>query len=219
MRHPPEQYHAPPYERFMTALLPLADAVLRGLRRHAVHQLHLHAGTQVLDVGCGTGSNFPYLRAAVGASGRVIGIELSHLLAKRAQARIHAQRWQNVHVIVAAAQALPLTQPADGLLLFATHEILTSPAALDTLSPLLKPQACIVATGVKQSQRLPGVLLAPALRRASRHWLPNSVPIDRRPWQRLAQRIGGLQVEEQFGGLWYVAWACHELSHPTSATT
>src|SRR5262249_13596785 len=37
-----------------------------GLRKRAVGQLKLRRGDRVLEVGCGTGRNFPYLREAVG---------------------------------------------------------------------------------------------------------------------------------------------------------
>jgi ubiquinone/menaquinone biosynthesis C-methylase UbiE len=61
------------------------DAIVRALalgadgkyRRRAVDALRLRPGQRVLDVGCGTGLNFPLLAEAVGPSGLVVGTDLS----------------------------------------------------------------------------------------------------------------------------------------------
>jgi ubiquinone/menaquinone biosynthesis C-methylase UbiE len=45
-------------------------------RRRAVAALGLKPGDTVLEIGAGTGRNFPYLVEAVGPSGTVIGVEL-----------------------------------------------------------------------------------------------------------------------------------------------
>lgn len=43
----------------------------------AIPALHLREGSRVLDIGCGTGLNFPRLLAAVGRSGQVVGVDHS----------------------------------------------------------------------------------------------------------------------------------------------
>lgn len=61
------------------------DAIVRALslggdlryRRRAVDALRLRPGQCVLDLGCGTGLNFPLLADAVGAGGLVVGTDLS----------------------------------------------------------------------------------------------------------------------------------------------
>lgn len=53
-------------------------------RPGAARRLRLQPGDHVLDVGCGTGANVPYLVRAVGPTGRVTGIELSEAPAARA---------------------------------------------------------------------------------------------------------------------------------------
>jgi ubiquinone/menaquinone biosynthesis C-methylase UbiE len=44
-------------------------------RRAAIDGLRLRAGDRVLDVGCGTGLNLPYLVSAIGAAGEVVGVD------------------------------------------------------------------------------------------------------------------------------------------------
>lgn len=45
------------------------------LRKRAVAALGLARGATVVEIGCGTGLNFEYLRAAVGPRGRIVGVE------------------------------------------------------------------------------------------------------------------------------------------------
>jgi SAM-dependent methyltransferase len=61
---------------------------IRPFREVAVRRLCLEPGSRVLDVGCGTGSSFPFLVQAVGADGEVVGVEISPDLAAIARKRI-----------------------------------------------------------------------------------------------------------------------------------
>jgi len=55
-----------------------AEPIYRVGRERAITALHLLEGSRVLDIGCGTGLNFPLLLAAVGPSGQVVGVDRSH---------------------------------------------------------------------------------------------------------------------------------------------
>jgi SAM-dependent methyltransferase len=56
-----------------------------GLRKHAVDRLSLNHGDCGLDVGCGTGRNFPFLREAIGPTGRIYGVDLSAAMLRNAR--------------------------------------------------------------------------------------------------------------------------------------
>jgi ubiquinone/menaquinone biosynthesis C-methylase UbiE len=120
--------------RYPNFLAPFTHA----LREVAVRQLWLKPGNRVLDVGCGTGTSFSFLVQAVGTEGEVVGVEISPNMAASAKKRIEQEEWNNVRVAVGPAQTTPLPGTFDGLLLFAAHEVLTSPEALDHLLAHLK---------------------------------------------------------------------------------
>ena len=69
------------------AAFPLVGFRTGAYRRAAVRALGLVLGQTVLDVGCGTGHNLPLLARAVGASGRVVGIDVSEGALARARSR------------------------------------------------------------------------------------------------------------------------------------
>ena len=77
--------------------------VYRRGRIAGIDLLGLQRGDAVLDVGCGTGLNFPMLVDAVGATGRVIGLDRSAAMLAMAQRRITANSWSNVTTVHADA--------------------------------------------------------------------------------------------------------------------
>jgi SAM-dependent methyltransferase len=190
----------------------------RPLREVAVGHLCLVPGSRVLDVGCGTGASFHFLAEAVGTEGEVVGVEISQDLAAIARKRIEQEKWKNIHVAVGPAQTIPLAGRFDGLLLFAAHEVLTSPEALDHLLLHLKKQGSIVAFGAKLSNSRRGRLVNPLLRLLTQTLLPtSSAPVDAHPWRFLDDRTGKLQIEERMAGLLYLVWGCAPRESAASA--
>ncbi|MGW7512219.1 class I SAM-dependent methyltransferase [Streptomyces massasporeus] len=71
----------------------------------AVAELGLRPGDRVLDAGCGTGRALPPLRAAVGASGVVLGADLTPAMLWEA---VRAGRDRDGRLLLADVAALPL---------------------------------------------------------------------------------------------------------------
>ncbi|MFJ8942410.1 class I SAM-dependent methyltransferase [Streptomyces sp. NPDC102395] len=71
----------------------------------AVTELGLREGDRVLDAGCGTGRALPPLRAAVGASGAVVGADLTPAML---EAAVRAGRHHDGRLLLADVAALPL---------------------------------------------------------------------------------------------------------------
>ncbi|MFJ3767311.1 class I SAM-dependent methyltransferase [Streptomyces sp. NPDC090082] len=71
----------------------------------AVARMRLEAGGRALDVGCGTGRAMPALRAQVGPSGQVVGVDVTP--AMLASAARHARHRQG-HLLAADCDRLPL---------------------------------------------------------------------------------------------------------------
>lgn len=167
------------------------------LRREAIALLGLKPGDSVLDVACGTGVSLPLLRAAVGPTGRVVGVEVSTEVVERARARVIEAAWNNVTVIEAAMEDVAIGEPFDAVLFSYTHDVLQSPGALRNIFSFVKPGARVAVAGIKQP---PAWLFAIALyRRLAASPQMNLSGLDR-PWARLKQYVPDLRVlPVQFG--------------------
>ncbi len=80
--------------------------VYRQGRVLGIAELQLRPGDRVLDLGCGTGLNFPLLLDAVGPSGAVVGVDASSSMLARARTRCRSGGWDNVELIEADAGQL-----------------------------------------------------------------------------------------------------------------
>jgi len=95
-----------------------------GLRKRAVDQLKLRQGGKVLEVGCGTGRNFPLLRDAVGPEGRVYGVDLSEGMLRRARKLCHRRQWTNFVLIEADAADYASRKLFDGVLFSFSYNVM-----------------------------------------------------------------------------------------------
>ena len=73
----------------------LDTEMLNDVRERAVEKLELQQGARVLEVGCGTGLNQPFLAKAIGQDGRVIALDASVGMLEQARARAQSQNYMN----------------------------------------------------------------------------------------------------------------------------
>ncbi len=89
---------------------------ISGWRKQAVAALALKPGDTVVDVGCGTGLNFPLLQEAVTDQGQIIGVDLSESMLAQAQQIVKANRWANVELACADAAQFQFPPELNGVL-------------------------------------------------------------------------------------------------------
>ena len=92
-----------------------ATASVGGVRRECVAALDLHPGDTVVEFGCGPGVNLPALRDAVGPTGRVVGVDITGRMLRRARALVERRGWENVSLVQGDA-ATPPVGAVDGVL-------------------------------------------------------------------------------------------------------
>ena len=181
-------------------------------REAMIERLGDVAGATVLDIGCGTGNNWPHLVPRVGPSGRVIGVDYSSGMLERARQRIDDAGWSNVELVRDDAATLSgIDVQADATLsawcLGIVHDL---PAALARLVELTRPGGRIAILDFARSRRDRGPrrLLDPIYRRlltATGIDSPEDVDDEalRERWRTgravLAARLPDLVEERHFG--------------------
>jgi len=95
----------------------LYDALARytpgigSLRERAAAALELDSGDTVVEMGCGTGANLPYLREQVGPEGTVVGVDFTRPVLDRARESVAA--YDNVHLVRGDAARPPFANAGD----------------------------------------------------------------------------------------------------------
>ena len=154
-------------QSFYTRWALVYDAVARhtpgigGLREAAVDALGLAPGDTVVEMGCGTGANLPYLRERVGPGGRVVGVDFTPGVVRVARDRVAAEEWENVGVVRGDATRPPV-DPAEADAVFASFVsgMLADPAgAVRDWASLAGPGGRIGLLDLAQSTRAWGAPL------------------------------------------------------------
>jgi len=183
----------------------VVDRPTRRVREAAIARLELRPGQSALDFGCGTGLSLPVLERHIGAEGRIIGVDVSPDMLARARQRIASAGWTNVTLLEASADTVELPNDSvDGVLCFYTHDIMQSGTALQRGLDALRSGGSIVAAGVKEAHGALSVPLNALTRAYSRPAVTSLANFDR-PWIRLEELLGPLEVEERLFGTAYIA--------------
>jgi len=174
-----------------------------GFRAKAVDRLDLKPGSHVLEIGCGTGRNLPFLSKAVGPTGRVYGADLSPGMLVQARAACDRNSWRNVELIECDAADYRAPVPLDGVMFGLSYN--TMPHHLTVLREAwnqLRPGGRLVIMDAKLPPGLGGKLILPfSLWLMKRTMLGNPLI---KPWEDLARFTDELTMEQFMFGSWYI---------------
>ena len=185
------------------------------LRSLAAERLALNCGARVLEIGCGTGRNFPFLQQAVGPSGTIFGwIYPPACWPKRASfAHASAGTMSN------SRNATPPNtfRPSRSMRFFGLcyntmpHHV----AVLRHAWKWLRPGGRIVIVDGKVPPGSLGQLALPfGLWLMKRTMLGNPFI---KPWEHLSTLAETFSMEEFLFGSWYVCWGAKPVQAQTSA--
>ncbi len=167
---------------------------LLGVRRKSVSELRLRQGDTVLEVGCGSGSNFPLLERAVGPGGIIFGVDLSGGMLARAKARCSRHGWSNVEMTQADALSYqPRVQPRAALFSFSYSAIPERSRVLAQTWSLLQPGGRLVITDLSMVQGRGLRFLLPFAYWYSRRGLLGKP--DTEPWRALERLSGAVETQ------------------------
>ena len=177
----------------------LYDVVFLGrqarLRARSVDALELSPGDTVVELGCGDGRSLHRLRTRVGPQGRVVALDASEGMVRRARERVREAGWANVHVLRADASRPPLAGPVDAVY------------ASMSVSAMSDPDA--VVRGARRLLRPGGRMAGLDARPFGEPWTPLNrvvVPVSRwaTDWNPAADVPGAMAAA--FGGVDVETW-------------
>lgn len=175
--------------------------VYRAGRVTAMDLLDLPAGSHVLDVGCGTGLNFPLLQKRIGPGGSITGVDASPQMLAQARRRSDAAGWSNVTLVAADATALGAQvggrEQFDAAL--TTYALSLMPRWLGALDSMIALTRVGGEVAVVDMQKPVGraAVWTPLARLACR--LGGS-DIDAHPWTAMTSRVDTVRTAAARGG-------------------
>jgi len=173
-------------------------------RSIAVRALQLRPGDTVLDLACGTGLNFSYLTERVEPDGRIVGIDLTRAMLRRAQTKVARRGWQHIAVVEGDAAHLPLASDSCDAVL-CSYGMVIIPDYLRALAEavrVLKPGGRLALLEPQRGSALWARAATPLVAFAGRF---GGVDLDRRPWQELPHLLGDVSRREYAGGIIRIA--------------
>lgn len=173
-------------------------------RRETVAGLNLSPGDTVVELGCGTGLNFPYLENAIGSGGKIIGVDLTDRMLAVARERVRKHGWNNVELIQADISKWAFPAGVAGV--FSTLAITLVPeydAIIRRASQALKPGGRVAILDMKEPDNWPSWLVRLAV------WLnrPFGVSLElanRHPWESIRKNLMEVEFKEYYLGALYL---------------
>ena len=182
----------------------LAGMRIRRWRRMAVDTLALRSGDTVVEIGCGTGLNFSLLEQAVGATGKIIGVDISEAMLDQARNRVRAAEWRNVELVCTAASDFSFSDGIGGIL---ATGVLTYEPEFDKVvehgARALAPGRRWVVLDYKMpNNRLR--CLAPVFVALGSSFGVSKSLMHRHVWESVERHLKNTRMQELYGGFVYI---------------
>jgi ubiquinone/menaquinone biosynthesis C-methylase UbiE len=183
----------------------LARFRFRRYQEAAVDALALREGDTAVEIGVGTGLNLPWIEQAVGRRGRIVGVDLTDAMLRRAEERVRRHGWSNVELVQCDAAHYVFPQNVNGVV--STLALTLVPeydAVIRRAARALAPGGRLAIFDMKEPERWPGWLVRLAVRAARPYGVSLDLA-DRHPWESVRRHLREVTFREFYWGALYLS--------------
>ncbi len=189
---------------FTTILFRLIGLRMKAYRSLVIRKLSLQRGDCVIELGCGTGLNFPSLMEQIGPEGRLIGVDLTPGMLDIARVRVERSGWKNVELIQSDIAAYDFAEGVNGVLAAGLFGYIPEyDRVIRAVSLSLVPGGHLVILDGKQPENLPSWLFKIVLKLGGPFgYTPEYFNV--RPWESVERYFRETSFEKRYGGMIYI---------------
>jgi demethylmenaquinone methyltransferase/2-methoxy-6-polyprenyl-1,4-benzoquinol methylase len=174
-------------------------------RSRAIELLHLQQGDFVVELGCGTGLNFPLILEQIGPQGRLIGVDLTLGMLACAHERVEHFGWKNVELIQSDIAEYNFPEGVNKVLSTGVFGFVAGyDSVIESLSHTVVPGGRLVIMDGKQPERWPSWLLKLFVRIGRPFGLTLGY-LDHHTWESVERHFQEVVLEEMYGGMMYIS--------------
>lgn len=187
-----------------TVLFRLIGLRMKAYRLHAIKKLSLQRGDTVIELGCGTGLNFPILMEQIGPEGRLIGVDLTPGMLDIARERVERAGWNNVELIQSDIVAYDFPEKVNGVIATGLFGYIPEyDRVIKTISESLVSGGHLVILDGKQPENLPSWLFKIVLKLGGPFgYTPEYFNV--RPWESVGRYFKETSIDTMYGGMIYI---------------
>lgn len=174
-------------------------------RKMTVEALELSHGDTVVEIGCGTGLNFPLVLDAIGPEGKLIGVDITDKMLDQARKKVKEYGWKNVELIQSDSAEYQFPEGLDGI--FSTGALQYSPKYDEIIKrghDALKTGKKFVVLDFKMSQG-PARIFAPVLVFFTKPFEAKKDYLERTAWKSIEKYFEKTSYLEGWGGFLYLS--------------
>jgi len=198
------QRHAGKYD-FSVKLYRLLGLRIEAYRSRVVKLLNLQQGDWVVELGCGTGLNFPRIMEKIGPEGRLIGVDIAPGMLEEAREKVERSGWKNVELILSDISVFDFPPRVNGVISTGVFGYVPEyDRVIEKASRALTSGGRLVIFDLKRPERWPSWLFRIYLGLAQPFGV-TPVYFHHKPWKSVERYFPATNYEERYGGLIYIS--------------
>lgn len=179
--------------------------IRKAYRAKAVKLLRLQRGDRIVELGCGTGINFPLIIKQIGPEGRLIGVDISPKMLECARKRVERAGWKNTELFQGDIAAYSFPEGVNGVLSTGVFGYIEDyDHVIRAASHAIVPGGRLVIMDGKRPERLPSWVFK-LIVWLSRPFGVTGAYFDKRTWESVQRYFRETAVEQMYGGMVFIS--------------